>query len=142
LAGPGAKDEAGAVSEQTVLASLCVREDYSKLARCFGGMKVKHLMGFTEKTLMAFVEHKKGPDGLVPAWLKEHNLRPFLENYVKPDEQGERQRETEREREREGDHPFVFEAGQGIVFPFLFFVCFVCHSFFCAPKTLASMCGR
>jgi hypothetical protein len=92
LEGPEAKDEAGAVSEHTVLASLCVREDYSKLARCFGGMKVKHLMGFTEKTLMAFVEHKKGPDGLVPAWLVEKQLEQFLKGYVKPDEQGAQKR--------------------------------------------------
>ncbi len=50
------------------------------------------LKGFTQESLKDHVMKHGGPDGLVPAWLKQHNLRPFLEDYVKPDEQGAQKR--------------------------------------------------
>ena len=57
--------------------------DFSKsLAECFEDMLVKHLGGFTEDKLMAFVKSEGGPNGLVPAWLKKHGLRSYLDGYV------------------------------------------------------------
>jgi hypothetical protein len=50
-------------------------------------MIVADLRGFTQESLMAFVEDvKKGPSGLVPAWLVDQKLEPFLKNYVKPED--------------------------------------------------------
>jgi hypothetical protein len=82
------------------LASLCVGEDYGQLAQCFGGMKVKHLMGFTEKTLKDHVKGENGPHGLVPAWLVENHLEQFLKGYVEPDEQGAQKRHASSSPEK------------------------------------------
>ena len=76
------------VNPETPLVALCAEEyaekgDFAKsLADCLKGMKVKHLGGYTEDKLMAFVKSEGGPNGLVPAWLKQHGLRSYLDGYV------------------------------------------------------------
>src|SRR5690349_2245683 len=59
---------------------------FSGLANVFllpggGGMEVRHLHGFTEAQLMAFVERAGGNGVLVPSWLMETGLRRYLEDY-------------------------------------------------------------
>ncbi len=71
------------VSEETQLAELCVGF-YEGLKPFVSGMVVAHLKGKTEKGWEEFVRDKKGPDGLVSGWFKEHDLRPFLDGYVDP----------------------------------------------------------
>ncbi len=51
--------EAGEVSEQTMLSSLCVGRREG-LAPCFSGMRVKHLRGFTRESLMDHVRKDGG----------------------------------------------------------------------------------
>jgi hypothetical protein len=65
----------------TKLLELCDEQRYSErgdfelsLAECFKGMDVRALKGYTKEELMAFVEGKGGPDGLVPGWLEENQL--------------------------------------------------------------------
>jgi hypothetical protein len=55
-------------------------------------MRVKHLKAYTQEALMDEVQRQGGPRLLVPPWLKEHNLRPLLEGYVKPDDGQESKR--------------------------------------------------
>jgi hypothetical protein len=67
---------------ETALTALCTG-GFAKLARAFtdadgDSMTVAHLQGFTEATLMSFVERKGSSDGLVPSWLDANNLRPLL----------------------------------------------------------------
>ncbi len=63
----------------TLLVSLCT-DEYADLAPVFGSLRVKHLRGYTEETLKGHVMLHGAPDGLVPPWLKEKNLRSFLDN--------------------------------------------------------------
>lgn len=77
--------ERGAVVRETPLGSLCTEAKYasqggkwSSLADCFEDMTVADLCGFTEDTLMAYVDRKGGHEGLVPAWLEVHGLRCYL----------------------------------------------------------------
>ena len=56
----------------------------NSLKDCLKGMIVSDLKGYTEKTLMDEVERQRGPRMLVPGWLKEHNLRRYLDGYVSP----------------------------------------------------------
>jgi hypothetical protein len=79
------------VTDETNLVEFCVEQRYSErgvfevsLAECFKGMDVRALKGYTKEELMAFVEGKGGPDGLVPGWLEENQLWRFLRGYVSP----------------------------------------------------------
>ncbi len=66
------------VTGETELAELCT-EDYAQLVTYFGDLRARNLKGKTEKGWEEFVRDKKGPDGLVSGWFKEHDLRPFLD---------------------------------------------------------------
>ena len=75
------------VTPETPLVAFCNEAKYTQkgrkeksLAECFEDMTVEDLCGFTEDKLMAFVERKGGPDGLVPAWLEKHALDGYLKS--------------------------------------------------------------
>jgi hypothetical protein len=75
-------------TEETKLVDLCENE-FVGLAKCFTlpdgeSMLVKHLKGYMEDTLMAFVGRQNGPEGLVPVWLDDYQLRRYLDGYVSP----------------------------------------------------------
>ena len=75
------------VAPETPLVAFCNEAKYTQkgrkeksLAECFEDMTVEDLCGFTKEELMAFVERKGGPDGLVPAWLEKHGLDGYLKS--------------------------------------------------------------
>ena len=77
------------VTPETPLVAFCNEAKYTQkgrkeksLAECFEDMTVEDLGGFTEDKLMAFVKSEGGPNGLVPAWLKKHGLRSYLDGYM------------------------------------------------------------
>ena len=81
-------------SETLLLSSFCEKRfatilpGYSRsLRECLSGLVVDDLKGFTEEKLMAFVKTEGGPNGQVPAWLKQQVpgsggriLSSFLDN--------------------------------------------------------------
>ena len=74
------------VDPETPLVAFCTGR-FQGLAKSFTlpdgtFMLVADLGGFTEDKLMAFVERQGGPRMLVPAWLKQHGLRSYLDGYV------------------------------------------------------------
>ncbi len=73
------------VSEETHLAELCVGF-YESLKPFVSGMVVAHLKGKTEKGWEELVRQESGPWKLVSGWFKEHDLRPFLDGFVEPQE--------------------------------------------------------
>ena len=76
--------------DEEELVPLCVG-DYGSLKGAFtlqGGasMRVKHIRSYSAAELKRHVMDHNGPDGLVPAWLDENNLRPLLRDYLDPTE--------------------------------------------------------
>ena len=64
------------------LVRLCT-DEYEDLAAAFDlgdgkSMLVKHLRSYTEASLKKHVMDHGGPDGLVPPWLDDNNLRSLL----------------------------------------------------------------
>ena len=74
------------VAPETPLVAFCTGR-FQGLAKSFTlpdgtSMLVDDLCGYTEATLKRHVMDHGGPDGLVPAWLKQHGLRSYLDGYV------------------------------------------------------------